>query len=159
MHTNTCKNTFWNTVKTAFNCLFLITGFKLLKLLSVVCEFGWQTFICKNYMQNICSVYKWHNSILREIFQKNASFKLSLMSNDEQKKNHPFLHSTYQEWMIFARIGDGSCYYLWNEICTGVTCVAHSIISLPLILIWDIICCMALKAIFDTTDSILSRIS
>ena len=44
-------------MKTAFNCLFLITGFKLLKLLSVVCGFGWQTFICKNYMQNICSVH------------------------------------------------------------------------------------------------------
>ena len=25
----------------------MITGFKLLKLLSAVCEFGWQTYICK----------------------------------------------------------------------------------------------------------------
>ena len=33
-----------------------MTGFKLLKLLNVVCGFGWQTFICKNYIQNICSV-------------------------------------------------------------------------------------------------------
>jgi hypothetical protein len=40
------------------NCLFLITGFKLWKSLSVVCEFGWQTYICKNYIQNICSVLK-----------------------------------------------------------------------------------------------------
>ena len=38
------------------NCLFLITGFKLLKLLSVVCGFGTQTYVCKNYIQNICSV-------------------------------------------------------------------------------------------------------
>ena len=22
--------------------------------------------------------------------------------------------------MIFAKIGDGPCYYLWNEICAGV---------------------------------------
>ena len=35
-------------VKTALNCLFLITGFKMLKLLSVVCEFGWQTYDSKN---------------------------------------------------------------------------------------------------------------
>ena len=40
------------------NCLFLITGFKLLKLLSVVCGFGWQTNVCNNYIQNICSVQK-----------------------------------------------------------------------------------------------------
>ena len=26
----------------------------------------------------------------------------------------------YQEWMIFARIEDVPCYYLWNEICAGV---------------------------------------
>ena len=56
LHTNTCKNPFWSTVKTALNCLFLITGIKLLKLLSVVCEFGSQTYVCKNYKQNICSV-------------------------------------------------------------------------------------------------------
>ena len=43
-------------IKTALNCLFLITGFKLLKLLSVVCEFGWQTYDCRNNIQNICSV-------------------------------------------------------------------------------------------------------
>ena len=92
-------------------------------------------------------------------FSKKCHFQIISDVQWWTKKFHPFLHSTYQEWMIFARIGDGSCYYLWNEICTGVTCVAHSIISLPLILIWDIICCMALKAIFDTTDSILSRIS
>ena len=48
-------------VKTALNCLFLITGFKLLKLLSVVCEFGWQTNVCKNYIQNICSVVLHYN--------------------------------------------------------------------------------------------------
>lgn len=40
------------------NCLFLITGFKLLKLLSVVCGFGWQTYDCRNNIQNICSVPK-----------------------------------------------------------------------------------------------------
>ena len=36
------------------------------------------------------------------------------------KKNHLFLYSTYQDCMIFAKIGDGSCWYLWNEICAGV---------------------------------------
>ena len=36
--------------------MFLITDVKLLKLLSVVCGFGSQTYICKNYIQNICSV-------------------------------------------------------------------------------------------------------
>ena len=35
--------------------MFLITDVKLLKLLSVVCGFGTQTYICKNYIQNICS--------------------------------------------------------------------------------------------------------
>ena len=50
-HTNTCKNPFWNTVKTVLNCLFLITGFKLLKLLSVVCGFGWQTHDSKNSIE------------------------------------------------------------------------------------------------------------
>ena len=33
---------------------------------------------------------------------------------------YPFLHSTHQECMIFARIGTGSCYYHWHEICAGV---------------------------------------
>ena len=32
----------------------------------------------------------------------------------------PFLHSAYQECMNFAKIGDGPCYYHWNEICAGV---------------------------------------
>ena len=36
--------------------MFLITDVNLLKLLSVVCGFGSLTYICKNYMQNICSV-------------------------------------------------------------------------------------------------------
>ena len=36
------------------------------------------------------------------------------------KKCHPFLHSTYQECKIFARIGDDPCYYHWNEIYAGV---------------------------------------
>ena len=56
------KNIFRNRtqmhVKIALNCLFLITGFKLLKLLSVVCGFGLQTYVCKNYIQNICSVVR-----------------------------------------------------------------------------------------------------
>ena len=36
--------------------MFWITYSKLLKLLFVVCGFGWQTYDCKNYIQNICSV-------------------------------------------------------------------------------------------------------
>ena len=39
----------------------------------------------------------------------------------------PFLHSAYQECMNFAKIGDGPCYYHWNEICAGV--------DMPLILV------------------------
>ena len=60
LHTNICRNTYWSLVKRAFNWIFLITCFKLLKLLSVVCEFGWQTNDCKNYIQNICSVVYLH---------------------------------------------------------------------------------------------------
>ena len=37
--------------------MFWITYSKLLKLLFVVCGFGWQTYDCKNYIQNICSVF------------------------------------------------------------------------------------------------------
>ena len=36
------------------------------------------------------------------------------------KKYYLFLHSTYQECMIFAKIGDGPCYYHWSEIYAGV---------------------------------------
>ena len=43
-------------MKRAFNWIFLITSYKLLKLFSVVCEFGSQANVCKNYIQNICSV-------------------------------------------------------------------------------------------------------
>ena len=32
------------------------------------------------------------------------------MANDEPKI-HPFLESTYQNCMIFAKIGDGPCNY------------------------------------------------
>ena len=53
--------------------------------------------------------------IFDKIFPKNATFKFSL-----SQKFHPFLHSTHQEYMIFAKIGDGPCYYHWNEDCTGV---------------------------------------
>ena len=43
-------------VKAALNCLFVITGVKLLKLLSADCGFGSLANVCKNYIQNICSV-------------------------------------------------------------------------------------------------------
>ena len=43
-------------MKRIFNRIFLITSFKLLQLLSVVCEFGSQANVCKIYIQNICSV-------------------------------------------------------------------------------------------------------
>ena len=58
--------------------------------------------------------------IFDKIFPKNATFKLLAMSNDELNFFYPFLHSTHQECMIFARIGTGSCYYHWHEICAGV---------------------------------------
>ena len=73
------------------NCLFLITGFKLLKLLSVVCGFGSQTYVCKNYIQNICSagliklgwgVFKSRISCLHIIFlnlELNFSLTFSLL--------------------------------------------------------------------------------
>ena len=53
-------------------------------------------------------------------FSKKCHFQIISDVQWWTKKFHPFLHSTNQEWMIFARIGDGSCYYLWNEICAGV---------------------------------------
>ena len=31
-----------------------------------------------------------------------------------------FLQSAYQECMNFTQIGDGPCYYHWNEICDGL---------------------------------------
>ena len=40
------------------------------------------------------------------------------MSNDEISTH--FSDFTYQECMIFARIGHGPCYYHWNEIYAGV---------------------------------------
>jgi hypothetical protein len=36
------------------------------------------------------------------------------------KTFHQFLDSTDQECIIFAKIGDGPCYYHWNEIFAGV---------------------------------------
>ena len=53
-------------------------------------------------------------------FSKKCHFQIISDVQWWTKKFHPFLDSTYQEWMIFAKIGDGSCYYLWNEICAGV---------------------------------------
>ena len=61
LHTNICKNTFWNIVKRALNWVFLITDVKLLKLLSVVCGFGSQTYVWKDYIQNICSILMIYN--------------------------------------------------------------------------------------------------
>ena len=57
-------------------------------------------------------------------FSKKCHFQIISDVQWWTKKFHPFLDSTYQEWMIFAKIGDGSCYYLWNEICAGVICMA-----------------------------------
>ena len=56
-----------------------------------------------------------------QIFSKKCHFQIISDVQWWTKKFHPFLHSTYQECMIFARIGDGPCYYSWNEICAGVT--------------------------------------
>ena len=65
---------------------------------------------------------KWSNSLLRTIFSQKCHFQIISHGQWWTKKFHPFLDSTYQEWMIFAKIGDGPCYYLWNEVCTGVDC-------------------------------------
>ena len=62
---------------------------------------------------------KCSNSLLRTNFSQKCHFQIISHGQWWTKKFHPFLDSTYQEWMIFAKIGDGSCYYLWNEICAG----------------------------------------
>ena len=54
---------------------------------------------------------KWSNSLLRTIFSQKCHFQIISHGQWWTKKFHPFLDSTYQEWMIFARIGDGSCNY------------------------------------------------
>ena len=61
------------------------------------------------------STHIWQN------FPKKCHFQIISHVQWWTKKFHPFLHSTYQECMIFARIGDGPCYYHWNEIYAGVT--------------------------------------
>ena len=55
-----------------------------------------------------------------QIFSKKMPLSNYLWCPMMNKKNHLFLYSTYQDCMIFAKIGDGSCWYLWNEICAGV---------------------------------------
>ena len=54
---------------------------------------------------------KWSNSLLRTIFSQKCHFQIISHGQWWTKKFHPFLDSTYQEWMIFARIGDGPCNY------------------------------------------------
>ena len=60
-----------------------------------------------------------------QFFSKKCHFQIISDVQWWTKKNHPFLESTYQEWMSFAKIGDGPCYYLWNEICAGVLFLFH----------------------------------
>ena len=60
--------------------------------------------------------------IFVKFFPKKCHFQIISDVQWWTKKFLPFLNFTYQEWMIFAKIGDGSCYYLWNEICAGVEC-------------------------------------
>ena len=54
---------------------------------------------------------KWSNSLLRTFFSQKCHFQIISHGQWWTKKFHPFLDSTYQEWMIFARIGDGPCNY------------------------------------------------
>ena len=46
-----------------------------------------------------------------QFFPKKCHFQIISHGQWWTKKFHPFLDSTYQEWMIFARIGDGPCNY------------------------------------------------
>ena len=46
-----------------------------------------------------------------QFFPKKCQFQIISDVQWWTKKFHPFLDSTYQEWMIFARIGDGPCNY------------------------------------------------
>jgi hypothetical protein len=64
-------------------------------------------------------------------FSKKCHFQIISDVQWWTKKFHPFLHSTYQECMIFARIGDGPCYYLWNEICAGVPTFFYALCTGP----------------------------
>ena len=56
-----------------------------------------------------------------EDFPKKCHFEINSDVLWWTKIFHPFLDYAYQECMIFARIGDGPCYYHWKEICAGVT--------------------------------------
>ena len=62
----------------------------------------------------LLSTHIWQN------FPKKCHFHIISEVQWWTKKFHPFLDSTYQKWMIFAKIGDGPCYYHWNEDCAGV---------------------------------------
>ena len=60
-----------------------------------------------------------------QLFSKKCHFQIISDVQWWTKKFHPFLHSTHQECMFFAKIENGPCYYLWNEICAGVVSVFY----------------------------------
>ena len=63
------------------------------------------------WLPNIKVDRKWSNSLLRTIFSQKCHFRIISHGQWWIKKFHPFLDSTYQDCMIFARIGDGPCNY------------------------------------------------
>ena len=101
----------------------------------------------ENSAESICyidyQILKWYNSLLRKMlthiwqnFPKKCYFQIISHVQWWTKKFHPILHSTHQECMVFARIGDGPCHYHWNEIYAGVIQHFlpqwHSVFSCPL---------------------------
>ena len=94
--------------------------FSLLLLLSATRKLCWLNLSLQILITRYKSgtILSWND--ICQFFSKKCHFQIISDVQWWTKKFHPFLDSTYQEWMIFAKIGDGSCYYLWNEICAGV---------------------------------------
>ena len=94
--------------------------FSLLLLLSATRKLCWLNLSLQILITRYKSgtILSWND--ICQIFSKKCHFQIISDVQWWTKKFHPFLDSTYQEWMVFAKIGDDSCYYLWNEICAGV---------------------------------------
>ena len=93
----------------------------LLSLLLLLSEAAASRKLCRVNLSYLLPDIEVAQFSLERNFSKKCCFQIISDVQWWTKKNHPFLHSTYQEWRSFVRIGDGPCYYLWNKIYAGVS--------------------------------------
>ena len=105
-------------------CAFLSVVLILFSLLVLLSEAAASRKTLMSQSAILITRYKNGTIIFWEEFFKKCHLQIISLGQWWTKKNHPFLESTYQNCMIFAKIGDGPCNYYQNEVWAGVICLS-----------------------------------